>query len=322
MDQQRFRRNQFLVVGRAGMDLYADPPGSTIENAKAFQSALGGSAANIAAGICRLGGQASLLTAVSDDAVGRYICAQLADYGIDARFVVIVKGEPRASLAVVETRADNCQSVIYRNNAADLQLSGQHTGHVNLEDFGALIVTGTALAMEPSRSAVFDLLHRANLAKIPVVIDLDYRPYSWTSNGEAKRICLQIADLADIIVGNDVEFDLIAGTKGGGLELANQLATKPGVIAIHKLGERGSVTFFNGGVFELPVFPVVALKPTGAGDAFLAGFCTAFASGHSVHEALRQGSAAAAIVVTRVGCAPASPTAQELSAFLATQTAN
>ena len=304
------------------MDLYADPPGTRIEEATGFTSALGGSAANIAAGICRLGGQASLLTAVSDDAVGRYISAQLAAFGIDPQYVAIIQGEPRTSLAVVETRADNCQSVIYRNNAADFQLSGQHVGKVNLADFGALIITGTALAVEPSRNAVFDLLHRANLARLPVIIDLDYRPYSWTSRLEAQRTCRQAAELADIIVGNDVEFDLLAGSSGGGLELARQLAAKPGVIAIHKLGERGSVTFSKDTAIELPVFPVEALKPTGAGDAFLAGFCHAYAAGLSLQESLRNGSAAAAIVVTRVGCAPASPTAQELSAFLATQTVN
>ncbi len=322
MDLDRFRRSRFLVAGRAGMDLYADPPGARIEEAAGFTSALGGSAANIAAGICRLGGQASLLTAVSDDAVGRYISAQLAAFGIDPQYVAIIQGEPRTSLAVVETRADNCQSVIYRNNAADFQLSGQHVGKVNLADFGALIITGTALAVEPSRNAVFDLLHRANLARLPVIIDLDYRPYSWTSRLEAQHTCRQAAELADIIVGNDVEFDLLAGSSGGGLELARQLAAKPGVIAIHKLGERGSVTFSKDTAIELPVFPVEALKPTGAGDAFLAGFCHAYAAGLSLQESLRNGSAAAAIVVTRVGCAPASPTARELSAFLATQTVN
>lgn len=322
MDEERFRKNRFLVVGRAGMDLYAAPPGTRIDEATGFTSALGGSAANIAAGICRLSGKASLVTVVSDDAVGRYISNQLAAYSIDTRYVSIIQGEPRTSLAVVETRSDNCQSVIYRNNASDFQLSSEHVSKVALSDFGAVIITGTALAMDPSRSAVFDLLHRANLARLPVIIDLDYRPYSWASQAEARRICLQAANLANIIVGNDVEFDLIATEAGGGLDLARQMATKPDVIAIHKLGERGSITFTNEGPIELPVFAVTALKPTGAGDAFLAGFCTAFASGVSLLDALRNGSAAAAIVVTRVGCAPASPTQVEISAFLSTHAAN
>ena len=50
------RRNNFLVIGRAGMDLYADPPGMEIENATSFTSTLGGSAANIAVAVSRQGG--------------------------------------------------------------------------------------------------------------------------------------------------------------------------------------------------------------------------------------------------------------------------
>ena len=68
---ERLRDGRFLVLGRAGLDLYADPPGPRTEEAQRFTSALGGSAANIAAAIVKLDGTASLLTTVSDDAVGR-----------------------------------------------------------------------------------------------------------------------------------------------------------------------------------------------------------------------------------------------------------
>ena len=120
---ERLRQNSFLVVGRAGLDLYADPPGTEIENATGFQAALGGSAANIAVAIARQGGSCSLLTAVSDDAVGRYTTNALAGYGVDTAYVKTVGGEARNSLAVVETRAENCQSVIYRNGAADFEVT-------------------------------------------------------------------------------------------------------------------------------------------------------------------------------------------------------
>lgn len=320
MDRTRFSRNRYLVVGRAGMDLYAEPASVAIEMARSYWPALGGSAANIAAGLCRLGGEAALMTALSDDAVGRYVQAQLLAYGVDTRFAQVIQGEPRTSLAVVETRPENCQSVIYRNNAADFQLAGDTAADADLAAFGALIVTGTALAVEPSRSVVETLMRRAADAEMPVVIDLDYRPYSWPSTDEARRVCLQAAELADIVVGNDVEFDLIAGRDGGGLGLAESLAGRAGVIAIHKLGERGLVSFNGGGRIDLPVFQVQALKPTGAGDAFLAGFCSGFATGHDLAQSLRRGAAAAAIVVTRRGCAPASPAAAELDGFLASQT--
>ena len=120
---ERLQSNRFLVLGRAGMDLYADPPGSRTEEAARFTSALGGSAANIAAGIVRLGGSASLITTVSDDAVGRFCLARLAHYGVGSDHIRMVGAGLRTSLAVVETRWENCQSVIYRNGAAELPLS-------------------------------------------------------------------------------------------------------------------------------------------------------------------------------------------------------
>ena len=47
MDLSRLRRHDFLVLGRAGMDFYAEPPGTPIESAERFFPALGGSSANI-----------------------------------------------------------------------------------------------------------------------------------------------------------------------------------------------------------------------------------------------------------------------------------
>ncbi|MFM7446029.1 MAG: PfkB family carbohydrate kinase, partial [Tabrizicola sp.] len=119
----RLGDQNFLVIGRAGMDLYADPPGTRMEEATRFAAHLGGSSANIAVALVRQGCKAALLTQVSDDAVGRFCLAQLDAYGVDRSHVTAAGGEARNSLAVVETRVENCQSVIYRNWAADFAMS-------------------------------------------------------------------------------------------------------------------------------------------------------------------------------------------------------
>jgi 5-dehydro-2-deoxygluconokinase len=117
-----------------------------------------------------------------------------------------------------------------------------------------------------------------------------------------------------VIVGNDEEFAVMA--EGGDSEgLARALASEAEAV-VYKMGARGARTFAGGRAIETPVFEVAPLKPTGAGDAFLAGFATGLALGLEIAESARRGAAAAAIVVTRVGCAPASPTATELDAFL------
>ena len=312
---ERLRHNSFLVVGRAGLDLYADPPGTEIENAGGFQAALGGSAANIAVAITLQGGTCSLLTAASDDAVGRYTVKALRGYGVDTSYVRTVGGEARNSLAVVETRAENCQSVIYRNGAADFEISEADATSIDYRKFGAVIVTGTALAREPSRSATLKALELARAAGAVTIIDIDYRPYSWRSKEEAQQLCSQAAGQCDIIVGNDDEFTVLAGGADS-LQQAEDLASELDRIVVHKMGEKGCVTFAAGKRYDTPVYAVKALKPTGAGDGFMGGFIAGLVAGADVSDAVRRGAATAAIVVTKVGCAPAMPDTNAVHDFM------
>ncbi|MEO6609327.1 MAG: 5-dehydro-2-deoxygluconokinase [Aestuariivirga sp.] len=312
---ERLRLNKFLVVGRAGMDLYADPPGTQIEHALKFSAALGGSAANIAVAIARQGGKSALLTAVSDDAVGRFTLKALRAYGVDTSYIGSIGGEVRNSLAVVETRASNCQSVIYRNDAADFQVTEADAQAIDYTPFAAIIVTGTSLAREPSRSATFKAMDLAREAGLLLIIDVDYRPYSWKSKSEARRVCLMAAKKCDVIVANDEEFDVLSGSEKG-LELAEQLNQKANRIVVYKMGDQGCIVFAGPMRFHTPIFGVTALKPTGAGDGFMGGLLSGLVAGEPMPDAVRRGAATAAIVVTRVGCAPAMPDTAEVLSFM------
>lgn len=298
------------------MDLYADPPGTEAEAARTFASALGGSSANIAAGLARHGLSTSLLTCVSDDAVGRFVRNELEGYGVGTDYLQVLPGESRTSLAVTETRIDNTQTTLYRNNASDLLLSEDQLDGVPFEAFGVLIVTGTALATEPSRSATLRAMRLARAAGGLVVIDLDYRPYSWSGSREAADTYREAIALCDMLVGNDEEFAVVAG---GGLEAGRALAEQTGqggITAVYKMGEKGSVVFAHAGAFETGIFRVEAIKPMGAGDAFLSSLMASLAAGHCLEDAVLRGSAAAAMVVSRFGCAPAMPTPTELDEFI------
>ena len=107
----------------------------------------------------------------------------------------------------------------------------------------------------------------------------------------------------------------LQGGGPGGLALARDLASNRDAV-IYKMGEHGSISLAGHTSFETPIYRVAALKPTGAGDAFMAGLVTGLAAGLDLAGAVRRGTAAAAIVVTRVGCAPASPTSEELDTFM------
>ncbi|WP_170386121.1 5-dehydro-2-deoxygluconokinase [Ruegeria atlantica] len=309
--------NHFAVLGRAGMDLYADPIGVKSEDADTFHADLGGSSANICAGLVKLGSQASLITSVSDDAVGRFCLNRLQHYGVDTSYIRVLGGEYRMSLAVYESRIENFQNVIYRNGAVDFQVTEQDMDRIDYSSFSAVISAGTVFAAEPSRSATFRAFDNARAAGLPIIFDIDYRPYSWPSSEVAAEVLSRAGEASDLIVGNDEEFGFMAGGIDNGFAKAKELAEKPGRIVVYKMGEKGAVTLVDGQEIRTGIYPVTAVKPNGAGDSFMAGLLASIAAGHSLEDAVMRGSACASIVVSQPGCAPAMPTTPELNAFLA-----
>ena len=310
------REGRFIVVGRVGMDL--SPVNRTrTEEAAEMTVGMGGSSANIAAGLVKLGLSADLVTCVSDDAVGRYCLNQLDAYGVGRSHVRTIRGEERTSLAIYETRVEDHQSVIYRNNAADFQMSVEDVEAVDYGAFSALITAGTVFAAEPSRSAAFRAFELAREAGLPIIFDVDYRPYSWPSPEVAADVLSRAGALSDIIVGNDEEFGFMAGSIDKGLDKARELAASSATIVVYKMGPGGAVTFADGDEIRTGIYPVDAVKPTGAGDSFMAGFLAGLAEERPLKEAVLRGSACASIVVAQPGCAPAMPNRNTLDLFLA-----
>jgi 5-dehydro-2-deoxygluconokinase len=306
---------RFVVVGRVGMDL-SPTHQARIQDAAEMTVAMGGSSANIAAGLVKLGLSADLLTCVSDDAVGRYCMNQLDNYGVGRSHVRTIQGEERTSLAVYETRVADHQSVIYRNNAADFQMTVADVENVDYSQFSALITAGTVFAADPSRTAAFRAFELAKAAGIPIIFDVDYRPYSWPSAAVAADVLSRAGALSDVIVGNDEEFGFMAGHIDKGLDKARELAATSAQIVVYKMGQHGAVTFADGVEIPTGIYPVDAIKPTGAGDSFMAGFLAALAQGRPMRDAILRGSACASIVVAQPGCAPAMPDTDQLEMFL------
>ena len=308
--------NKFVVFGRAGMDMFAEPIGTKSESAESFTSDLGGSSANICAGLCKLGSKASLVTSVSDDAIGRFCINRLNYYGVGTEYVKSVAGEFRTSLAIYESCIDSFQNVIYRNGAADFEVKPSEMDEVDYSQFTALITAGTVFAGQPSRDATFRAFENARAQGIPVIFDIDYRPYSWPSPQVASEVLSRAGEESDMIVGNDEEFGFMAGDIDKGLEKARDLASKGNRLVIYKMGEEGAITLYNDEEIKTGIFPTDAIKPVGAGDSFMAGLLSSLASGYNLKNSVIRGSACASIVVSLPGCAPAMPDEDQLNNFI------
>tara|TARA_Y100001936_G_scaffold52837_1_gene51369 strand:- start:349 stop:1338 length:990 start_codon:yes stop_codon:yes gene_type:complete len=317
----KIQNNKFLLIGRAGVDIYPDPPGTKTENAKNYVTHLGGSSANMGVQLTRYGGSCSLLTRVSNDALGKFTLNQLDHYGVKRNLIKLEDKESRISFAIVESTVENHQSIIYRHKAADLFLNKNDIENSNIQNYQCILITGTSLAAEPSRSAVLYALEIAKEKNIPVIMDIDYRPYTWESADKAKQIYNIASDYCSGIIGNDDEFAVLSGSYEEGFNYAKKKSSNCDLV-IYKMGEKGSITFANNEELEKGIFPVKPLKPTGAGDAFMGSLIGALLKNYDIQKSIEIGSAAAAIVVTKVGCAPAMPDLDEVLDFMKSNNIN
>ena len=238
--------------------------------------------------------QSALVTSVSNDAVGRFCTNRLRHYGVETRYVKVIDGEYRVSLAVYESTLEDFQLCIYRNNAVDFQVTDDDVDRVDYAAFGALITAGTVFAAEPSRSSTFRAFANARRAGLPVIFDIDYRPYSWPSAAVASDVLARAGEESDVVVGNDEEFGFMAGGSDKGLGMARDLAAR-GKLVIYKMGQQGAITFAGSEEIGTGIYPVSAVKPNGAGDSFMAGLLAAIAEGRQLKEAVLRGSACASI---------------------------
>lgn len=305
-----------LVVGRAGMDIYPVPDGTRIEDAESLVTDVGGSSGNIAVTIAKQACDVMLMAPVSDDGVGRFVIRSLTGYGVDTRHCHVTTGLERTSLALAESTTDAPNVVIYRNDAADLKITPEHADAVDMDAVGVIIITGTALSREPSRSACMRLVERARAADCPVVLDIDYRPQAWASLDEARQILSAVAGEVDMPVANDEEFDVISGDRGR--EFAGELAAR-GALTLYKMGEGGCDILAPDAATHIGIFRVEALKPFGSGDAFLGTIIAALDSGAAIEDAVRRGAAGAALAVSRRGCAAAMPDSGEIDEFMSSR---
>jgi 5-dehydro-2-deoxygluconokinase len=226
----------------------------------------------------------------------------------------------------------------YRENCADIELTIDDVLATPIAQSKALLISGTGLSKEPSRSATLFAAEQARLAGVPVVLDIDFRPDQW-HDPRAFGVTLRLAlRLVDIVLGTEDEINAAMLTDpaqiqlthsqvsdarvGGDIDAAIQalLALGPRAL-VQKRGADGArvhVAVPGGPAQQIDAagFPVEVYNILGAGDAFASGFLYGFVKGWDWQRAARLGNACGAIVVTKHGCANFMPTYDEVMAFV------
>jgi 5-dehydro-2-deoxygluconokinase len=295
-----------LTVGRISIDLYCGQLGAGWGEAESFAKAIGGSPTNVAIAAARLGRCAALYTKVGTDPFGDVAVAELRDFGVDTAYVgVEPDGVTPLAFAVLDPPED--PQLHFRRQAPvpDFQLRAGEVPAPVIAGVGVLWISGGALAQQPSRATVQEMLH-ARGRRSHTVLDLDYRPSFWRDREEASQVIGAAVHHATIAVGNREECAVAVGTSEP-RQAAARLLERGVELAIVKLGGDGVLLADRHGERTVAPAPIEVLCGLGAGDAFGGALCHGLLSGWPAERAVAFANAAGGIVASRLLCSAAMP---------------
>ncbi len=310
-----------ILLGRVAVDLNPVDYYCPLNESTTFKRYLGGSPANIAVGLARLGKKCGFFARVSDDQLGTFVTDYFDNEGIDTSHIKRCENGEKIGLTFTEIKSETESSIVmYRNEAADLKLDVADIDEDYINKAKAILISGTALAESPSREAALKAVALAKKNGVPIIFDIDYRAYNWKNSDEIAIYYSSVAREADIILGSREEYDLTEKFIKQGMtdkETAAYWHSQNAKIVIIKHGKEGSTAYTNDGEsFSIKPFPVKLLKSFGGGDGYASAFLYGIFEGWEIIDALEFGSASAAMLVASHACSQDMPTVDAVKEFI------
>ncbi len=310
-----------ILLGRVAVDLNPVDYYCPLNESTTFKRYLGGSPANIAVGLARLGKKCGFFARVSDDQLGTFVTDYFDNEGIDTSHIKRCQNGEKIGLTFTEIKSETESSIVmYRNEAADLKLDVEDIDEDYINKAKAILISGTALAESPSREAALKAVALAKKNGVPIIFDIDYRAYNWKNADEIAIYYSSVAREADIILGSREEYDLTEKFIKVGMtdkETAAYWHSQNAKIVIIKHGKEGSTAYTNDGEsYSIKPFPVKLLKSFGGGDGYASAFLYGIFEGWEIIDALEFGSASAAMLVASHACSQDMPSVDAVKEFI------
>jgi ribokinase len=241
----------------------------------------GGGAANIAAGIATLGEAVTLISCVGSDFAGGDYDRWMHKIGIHQQFFVVPDTHTPTAFMFTDDKGD--QMTFFEWGASKKFTDAE------------------APALPLVHMATADPEFNCRVAEKSAFVSFDPgQDVFWYTKEQLESIIGN----ADILFANQHEVQQMCKTMGITKEaLLAQVDT-----AIFTMSGDGSTLYTKGTPHFIPVVPVTLADPTGAGDAYRAGFLSAYVRGYSELTCCRIGTVTASYVVERPGCQTHLPT--------------
>ena len=273
-----------------------------------FKLGPGGKGSNQAVAARRAGAEIIFITKIGKDTFGDIAMKLYADEGINSEFIWEIPNIATGAAGIMVNEKSGDNSIIVVPGVADAlvpdDLDEAESGIAECAFFMASLEVPI-----PVMQRGLEIAKRNN---VPTILN----------PAPAVTLPDEVYGLCDYFTPNETEASFLAGipvdTKEQASEAAQIFIDRGVKTTVITLGENGVYVQNSNLSQHIPAFNMgnKVIETTGAGDAFNGGFAYALSEGIPLTEAVRYGSATAAISVTRLGTAPAMPYKAEIQKLL------
>lgn len=310
-----------VCLGECLIDLIVEGDGDLV-TADRFAIREGGAPMNVAVALARLGVSSAFCGVVGADPFGERIRKLLDAEGVSSESLRVASdSETSLAMAWRDERGDGAFRIL---RLADRLLAPDDAEHAGIPAASAIVIGSVALAASPSRKAIERALAIAAAHHIPVVVDVNVRPSLWPDRSTLLAACEPMLAAATVVkMSLDDATELWGSTSHQ--DAIERLRIRPSRLNVITDGKRGVVVHdaVTDTVRRVPVFPVRAVDPTGAGDAFTGALISRLIARDWLSpndDDMAFAMAAGALTTTQPGAIAALPPVEAIEAFLEART--
>jgi fructokinase len=303
-----------LAIGEILIDFISTERVDSLQQAQAFRRLAGGSPANLAVNVARLGRRAALLAKMGAGAFGQFLLDEMRRSGVITDYLIL---DPAVQTSLVFVSQTSGTPDFEPFRSGDFQLTPQEVPEQAVSRARLLHTTTWPLSRQPSREAVFHAFRLARQLGKPASLDPNYSPKVWPDRQDALRTLEGIYAYVTLTKASQDDAQRLFGPGGTPAEHIRRFHALGPETVVFTLGKGGSVLSHQGKVLgRLPARPVQVVDATGAGDSFWAGFLTALLDGSPLERALLFAREVVELKLQTLGPLPAALDRQELYARL------
>ncbi len=290
-----------LAVGELLIDLISSSYASSFDDVTSFERIVGGSPANMASNLSRLGQHAALVASIGKDDMGDYLQKFVNNLSLDISGVHQVPYPTTLVLVTKSQQVSNFEA--YR--LADCQISKKQLPDDLLEAVKVFHTTCFALSKDPARTTILNAASKVAAAGGQLSIDANYAAKIWPDQAEAQEIVATYCSYGAMVKFSDVDWERLYGhpidKPASAASFLHGLGAKTVCIT---LGEKGCFVSSEEGQHFVPSRPIEVVDTTGAGDAFWSGFLCAYIDGYNLYQCALAGRRMAEIKLQHFGPLP------------------